>query len=84
MSSALGHRLSAYDIRREGWRALTERLGIGGAIRFLAQYDPGHGAYTVERRVLFQDDSLDELLAEMKSPAKRRAARNSIKKTRRR
>jgi hypothetical protein len=25
------------------WRALTEGLGVAGAIRFLTQYDAGHG-----------------------------------------
>jgi hypothetical protein len=27
----------------EGWKVLTERLGISGAIRFLTQYVPGLG-----------------------------------------
>jgi hypothetical protein len=44
MSAATRPALSAYELRREGWRALTERLGISGAIRFLMQYDPGRGA----------------------------------------
>jgi len=30
--------LSAYELRREGWIALTERLGVSGAMRFLMQY----------------------------------------------
>lgn len=29
--------LSAYELRREGWIALTERLGVSGAMRFLMQ-----------------------------------------------
>jgi len=32
--------LSNYEIRAEGWRALTERLGVAGAIRFFMEYDP--------------------------------------------
>jgi len=43
-------RLSNYEIRAEGWRALTERLGVSGAIRFLMEYDPGRGDYVEERR----------------------------------
>jgi hypothetical protein len=35
--------MSAYEIRLEGWKALTERLGPAGAMRFMAQYDPGRG-----------------------------------------
>jgi len=59
--------LSNYEIRAEGWKALTEALGIAGAIRFLMQYDPGHGDYTEERRQLFRDLSLDEALAEIRA-----------------
>jgi hypothetical protein len=52
--------MSAYEIRAEGWRALTERLGVSGAIRFLMQYDPGHGDYTAERREILADLTLEE------------------------
>lgn len=56
---------SLLEIRREGWSALTERLGVAGAIRFLMQYDPGRGDYTEERRVLFADLTIDDALAEI-------------------
>jgi hypothetical protein len=55
--------LSNYDIRAEGWKALTERLGVSGAIRFLMEYDPGRGDYVQERRELFRDLTLDEAIA---------------------
>jgi hypothetical protein len=55
--------LSNYEIRAEGWKALTERLGVSGAIRFLMEYDPGHGDYVEERRELFRDLTLDEALS---------------------
>jgi hypothetical protein len=61
MSRSAG--LSNYEIRREGWKALTERLGVSGAIRFLMEYDPGHGDYVEERRDLFRDLTLEEILA---------------------
>ena len=67
MSSAARPAMSAYEIRREGWKALTERLGVSGAMRFLMQYDPGHGDYTEERRTLFQDLCLDDAIAAMKA-----------------
>jgi hypothetical protein len=57
---------SLYELRQEGWKALTERLGVSGAMRFLMQYDPGHGDYTEERRALFGDLSLDDVLAEIR------------------
>jgi hypothetical protein len=55
--------LSNYEIRAEGWKVLTERLGVSGAIRFLMQYDPGHGDYVEERRELFRDLTLEEVIA---------------------
>ena len=55
--------MSAYQIRLEGWKALTERLGPSGAMRFMMQYDPGHDDYTEERRKIFADLDLEELLA---------------------
>jgi hypothetical protein len=67
MSQARASNMSAYEIRAEGWRALTERLGVSGAIRFLMQYDPGRGDYTIERSALLADVSLDEALRRIKS-----------------
>jgi hypothetical protein len=55
--------MSAYQIRLEGWKALTERLGPAGAMRFMMQYDPGHGDYTKERQEIFADLDLEELIA---------------------
>lgn len=67
MSPESPSRLSPYELRREGWRALSERLGVSGAVRFLMQYDPGRGDYTEDRRELFADLSLDDALAEIRS-----------------
>jgi len=58
--------MSAYQIRLEGWKALTDRLGPAGAMRFMMQYDPGHGDYTQERREIFADLDLEELLASIR------------------
>ncbi len=66
MTSAPRSTLSLHELRREGWKALTERLGVSGAIRFLMQYDPGQGDYTTERRSLFADLSLDDVLNEIR------------------
>jgi hypothetical protein len=54
--------MSAYQIRLEGWKALTERLGPAGAMRFMMQYDPRHGDYTKERQEIFGDLELEDLL----------------------
>lgn len=69
MSQSGAAKMSAYEIRIEGWRALTERLGVSGAIRFLMQYDAGHGDYTTERRAIFADVTLDEALRRIKALA---------------
>ena len=66
MSPARASNMSAYEIRSEGWRALTERLGVSGAIRFLMQYDPGRGDYTAERREILADLTIDEALRRIK------------------
>jgi len=66
VTSAPRPTLSLYELRREGWNALTERLGVSGAIRFLMQYDPGQGDYTTERRSLFADLTLEDVLSEIR------------------
>jgi hypothetical protein len=54
--------MSLYQIRMEGWKALTDALGPAGAMRFMMQYDPGYGDYTEERRKIFADLTIDALL----------------------
>lgn len=52
------------EIRAVGMRVLKEALGPVGMVRFMQQYDSGHGNYTEERkRELDLDmDEIDELL----------------------
>ena len=45
--------LSNYEIRAEGWKALTERLGVSGAIRFLMEYDPGRDVAAQKAGLVF-------------------------------
>jgi hypothetical protein len=60
--------MSLYEIRMEGWKALTERLGPAGAMRFMMQYDPGHGDYSKERHDIFAALTMDELLESIEHP----------------
>jgi hypothetical protein len=57
--------MSLYQIRMEGWKALTERLGPAGAMRFMMQYDPGYGNYSKERHEIFDSVTLEELKTEI-------------------
>ena len=61
-------RMSLYQIRMEGWKALTERLGPAGAMRFMMQYDPGRGNYSNERHEMFAAVTLDDLLDGIQRP----------------
>jgi hypothetical protein len=54
--------MSLYQIRLAGWKALTERLGPSGAMRFMMQYDSGYGDYTKERQEIFAELTIDTLL----------------------
>jgi hypothetical protein len=60
--------MSLYEIRLAGWRALTERLGPAGAMRFMMQYDPGDGDYTRERQRIFENVTFDEIRDAINSP----------------
>ena len=53
--------MSLNQIRVEGWKALTERLGPAGAMRFMMEYNTGYGDYTEERRALFADVTIEDL-----------------------
>jgi hypothetical protein len=53
-------RLTQDEIYRRGLEALRERLGRAGMVRFLQQFEAGHGDYARERhewvdRVTFDD-----------------------------
>ena len=52
----------------EGWKALTERLGPAGAMRFMMQYDPGYGDYSKERHEIFDVLTVEELLKAVEQP----------------
>jgi hypothetical protein len=44
------HTATLEEIRHAGIHALTRELGPTGMVRFLQQFDNGHGDYTAERQ----------------------------------
>lgn len=55
------------EIRRAGWQALKDRLGIAGALKFMQQYETGEGDYARLRRDLYSKNTVEELTAKMKT-----------------
>jgi hypothetical protein len=53
--------LTLYEIRTIGFEALLRELGPAGAIRFIQQYETGHGDYTRDRKKLLPKKSVREI-----------------------
>lgn len=64
------------EITKEALRVLYKEIGVVNTIRFVNQFTTGYGDYTEERKILFADMTLDDLLAEMsrgkQKPSKRK------------
>ena len=55
------------EIRKEGWDALVERLGVAGATMFVMEGEEGYGDYTKERRAIFAGKNLSDIVKEIKA-----------------
>lgn len=53
------------QIRAAGFEALKNALGVVGAVRFLQQYDTGHGDYTKEKYDL-PEESTESIYEQLK------------------
>lgn len=62
---------TAMDLQREGFRALCDRLGLAGAVRFLWQVEAGHGDYTKERGKILRGARVHEIAAAIRSRKRR-------------
>ena len=60
------------EIKEEGWDALVERLGAANATMFVMEHEKGHGNYTEERRNIFDQKKLDEIVADIKKIKKQK------------
>jgi len=64
---------SLAEITQEALRVLYRELGIVNTIRFLNQFTTGFGNYTEERRTLVENQTLDEVLVDLRSYETKRA-----------
>ncbi len=53
------------EIRKKGYKALEEALGIVGMIRFLQQFETGSGDYTKDRKQWLDPLSIDEIVGKL-------------------
>jgi hypothetical protein len=70
-------RLTDTDIRRLGWQALVDRLGLTGALRFAMQTERGSGDYARDRHQTLGTLSVDQLVEAMRSAEPRRHRRRA-------
>jgi len=54
------------EVTKEALRVLYKEIGVVNTIRFVNQFTTGYGDYVEERKALFNDMTLEELLAEIK------------------
>jgi hypothetical protein len=62
-------------ITQEALRVLYRELGLVNTIRFLNQFTTGFGNYTEERRALLENQTLDEVLADLRRYQAKRTPR---------
>lgn len=55
------------EIKREGFKALIEKLGVVGALLFIRQFDKGQGDYTEEREKILKDLTLKQIVKEIEN-----------------
>ena len=58
------------SLQKAGLDALVQALGAVDAIRFIRLFDNGYGDYTKERHAIFDNMSVDDILADMKQRKK--------------
>jgi hypothetical protein len=54
-----------HEIAVQGFAALVEKLGPGGALQFIHQFETGRGDYTKERRAILRGVTFKKLRAEL-------------------
>ena len=54
------------EVIRQGYQVLVESLGVVDTLRFVQHFSSGHGDYTQERDGWLAQQSMDEVLNDMK------------------
>lgn len=54
------------QVRLTGLKALSQELGPVGLVRFLQQFETGYGDYTAERHLWLGQDTVQDLVQEIK------------------
>jgi hypothetical protein len=54
------------EVTQHAIEVLSREIGVADTARFLNQFVTGSGDYTQEREALFQDLTLDDILAEIR------------------
>ena len=49
------------EVRRDGFEALRQRLGKADMIRFLQQFETGHGDYSRERHQWVDETTIEDV-----------------------
>jgi len=62
---------TGHEVVQQGFAALLHKLGAGGAVQFLLQYETGTGDYTAERKRLFRNKGMEEIWEGLKQEARR-------------
>jgi hypothetical protein len=62
------------EITQEALSLLYRELGLVNTVRFLSQFTTGFGNFTEERRTLIENESFDEVAAEIRAYQKARSA----------
>jgi len=60
------------EITQEAIRTLFREIGVVNTVRFINQYTTGYGDYTEERRELFADQTLSDLVNQIKQRRERK------------
>ncbi|TVM00416.1 MAG: hypothetical protein CV087_13685 [Candidatus Brocadia sp. WS118] len=58
------------EIKTMGWKALVKELGYAEATKFILLCEKGEGDYTKERKKLFKDVTIEDIVREIKEREK--------------